>query len=115
MLERVETHLRRAAHVTTVGVPFLNSSKHTIVYILSFNFINTSRRYRRYVRSVTSGLITLLAVTHLSSCISVDLGLRVRVQYVTGACPYKENIRILEVDAREAEGPCWGRHLQVSR
>ncbi|CAM9714604.1 unnamed protein product, partial [Ascophyllum nodosum] len=31
----------------------------------------------------------------------------------TRACPFRENIRILEVDAREAEGPCWGRHLQT--
>lgn len=28
-------------------------------------------------------------------------------------CPYRENIRILEVDASEAQGPCWGRHMQV--
>ncbi|CAN0069630.1 unnamed protein product, partial [Discosporangium mesarthrocarpum] len=27
-------------------------------------------------------------------------------------CPHKENIRILVVDASEAQGPCWGRHLQ---
>ncbi|CAM9364997.1 unnamed protein product [Choristocarpus tenellus] len=27
-------------------------------------------------------------------------------------CPYLENIRVLEMDASEAQGPCWGRHMQ---
>ncbi|CAM9986555.1 unnamed protein product, partial [Phaeothamnion confervicola] len=27
-------------------------------------------------------------------------------------CPYKSNVRVLAVDAAEAAGPCWGRHLQ---
>ena len=29
-------------------------------------------------------------------------------------CPYRDNIRVLEMDAREAQGPCWGRHFQVT-
>ncbi|CAN0452537.1 unnamed protein product, partial [Laminaria digitata] len=27
-------------------------------------------------------------------------------------CPFRGNVRVLEVDARDAQGPCWGRHLQ---
>lgn len=29
-------------------------------------------------------------------------------------CPYRENIRVLEMDALEAKGPCLARHLQVA-
>lgn len=29
-------------------------------------------------------------------------------------CPYRESIRVLELDARDAQGPCWGRHFQVN-
>lgn len=28
-------------------------------------------------------------------------------------CPHRDNIRVLEMDASEALGPCWARHLQV--
>ncbi|CAM9112498.1 unnamed protein product, partial [Pylaiella littoralis] len=27
-------------------------------------------------------------------------------------CPYRDNIRVLAMDALDAQGPCWGRHLQ---
>lgn len=28
-------------------------------------------------------------------------------------CPHRESIRVLKFDAREAQGPCWARHMQV--
>ncbi|CAM9466861.1 unnamed protein product, partial [Hapterophycus canaliculatus] len=27
-------------------------------------------------------------------------------------CPFRDNIRVLALDARDAQGPCWGRHYQ---
>ncbi|CAN0510674.1 unnamed protein product, partial [Scytosiphon promiscuus] len=27
-------------------------------------------------------------------------------------CPFRDNIRVLAMDAGESQGPCWGRHYQ---